>query len=79
MTMFNLAGGAVKAKTQLHGIRDAIAYYNFSGTAIPNPLTIYGKDYRILKDKAKVYLNKKGVSSQNITLFYGDIELRCDH
>ncbi len=79
MTIFNLSGGAVKAKTQIEGIRDAIAYYDFAGKPVPNPLTIYHKDYRLLKDKAKAFLKKKGTSSQNITLFYGDIELRCGH
>lgn len=79
MAMFNLLGGAVKAKTQLEGIRDAIAYYNFAGKPVPNPLTIYRKDYRLLRDKAQAFLKKKGTSSQNITLFYGDIELTSGH
>jgi len=79
MTLFNLAGGRVKANTQLRGIRDAIAYYDFAGKPVPNPLTIYRKDYRLLKDKAKAFMKKKGSSTEGLTLFYGDIELRCGH
>lgn len=76
MTTFNVAGGAFSAKTQLTNIKEAIRYYRFTGTPIPNPLSIYAKDYRLLATKAKVVLKKKKISTENLHLFYDEIELK---
>jgi len=76
MSNFNLAGGAIGAKKQLKDLSDSVAYYALVGKEIPNPLTIYAKDYRALADKAKIYLKKRNLPTENLSLFYGQIKLR---
>lgn len=77
MTHFNLAGEGIKSKKQLTDIKDAIAYYASTGTEVPNPLKIYPEDYRILAGKVKTVLRKNKASTENLELFWNEVEIIC--
>jgi len=75
MTIFNLDGGAVKAKTQLGKIAAGMDYYEFVGKSIPEPLTIDAKDFDLLIGKAATHLKKVGEPYRDIVLRYRGVRL----